>query len=121
MRFFFYLRIKKKHQGKYFSKNQRHIFVRVFFSAKKKFTRVLIRMIIDFDERNVENVCRKKMIGYFYFGYGRPAFCIPLVIPRLFLEPDKTIVVLFVGGPIGSEKGPRSRARIQFDQSSVTK
>ena len=62
-------------------------------------------MIIDFDERNVENVCRKKMIGYYYFGYGRPAFCIPLVIPRLFLEPDKTIVVLFVGGPIGSERG----------------
>ena len=120
MRFFSICELKKTLRKIFLKKSKTH-FCRVFFSAKKKFTRVLIRMIIDFDERNVENVCRKKMIGYFYFGYGRPAFCIPLVIPRLFLEPDKTIVVLFVGGPIGSEKGPRSRARIQFDQSSVTK
>ena len=60
MSFFSICELKK--QRKIFLKKSKIHFCRVLFQLQKKFTRVLIRMIIDFDERNVENVCRKKNI-----------------------------------------------------------
>ena len=59
MRFFSICELKKTLRKIFLKKSKTH-FCPSFFSAKKKFTRKLIRMIIDFDERNVENVCRKK-------------------------------------------------------------